>query len=247
MNLEKIEDMPLIIDWSLRHQMAFIFELPTEQVLRSLPRGIQPVEARPGISLMFLGYNDYNPGNVIYGQKQPAFVEITRTFIVQPNLNIDMPLPRFTFFVDRIASNNEIFIKQEIEKLYLPTYYSPSLVVETNEIKTNAIAKDKFGMIQSLINTHPEPVYRDDSFFGQYYTVQDGKLYFGIFYWSGKACIHQRPGKAGGIHEHPYLTELPVHIPAEGSKDPYLQIITAYDQPLIQRFYQPKLIRTLNS
>ncbi len=245
MNLDKIEDMPLVMNWDLRHQMAFIFEVPTENVLRALPRGIYPVEARPGISLMFLGYNDYNPGNVIYGQRQPAFVEITRTFVVQPNLHVDMPMPRFTFFVDRIASNNETFIQQETEKLYLPTFYSPTLVVETNESKTNAIARDDVGPIQSLINTHPHPLYRDDSFFGQYYSVQDGKLYFGIWYWSGKACIHQRSGKAGGIHEHPFLAELPNHVPADCVKEAYLQIITTYDQPLTQRFYQPKLIRTL--
>lgn len=244
MLVEKIEDMPLIIDWDLRHQMAFVYELPTASVVKSLPPGILPVEARPGVSLMFLGYNDYNPGNLIDGITQPAFVEITRFFIVQPDLSIDMPMPRFTFFVDRIASDNSAFIQQEMDVLHLPTYFSPSLTVETNDGRTNAFAKDEFGSIQSLINTHPSPVYRDDSFFGQYYTLQGDELWFGVFYWSGKACIHQRPGDAGGIHDHRFLTESPSQIAPTVIGDPYLQIITTFDQPLTQRFYQPRRIRT---
>ena len=78
-DIRKIEDMELIIDWDLRQQFAFVFEVPTEKILACIPEGlgIRPFEARPGMGLMFLGYNNYNPGNEIYNEKQQRFDEIT--------------------------------------------------------------------------------------------------------------------------------------------------------------------------
>jgi hypothetical protein len=245
MLLDQIEDMPLVIEWNLRHQMGFVFEVPTDGVLKSLPEGILPVEARPGVSMMFLGYNDYLPGNTISGESQPEFVEITRFFVVQPDLSVDMPLPRFTFFVDRIGSNNPVFVQQEKALLHLPTYLNTTMKVETNEARTNAIAIDDRGPIQSLINTHPAPMYRKDNFYGQYYTLDGDELWFGTFYWSGRACIHQRSGDAGGIHDHPFLTESRSQISPNSVGETYLQLIATFDQPLVQRFYRPRLVRKI--
>jgi hypothetical protein len=209
--------MNLIIDWDLRHQMAFIFEIDTEIVRSIIPKEtkLQPYEIRPGVSAVFLGYNDYNPGNVIYGETQPPF----------------------------IASNNPAFVKQEIEVLHLQSYYSPTMISESNTTKTDILVSDEKGMIRKLINTDPNPTYREDSFFGQYYSMQEGKLYFGVFYWAGKVCVHQKKGKAGGDLNHPYLTDLKKTFDAGEFGDCYMQLITSYNEPLVQRFYQPRLIR----
>lgn len=246
-DIRAIEDMPLIIDWDLRHQMAFVFEIDTETAHANIPREtrLQPYEVRPGVSLIFLGYNDYNPGNIIQGEAQPAFKEITRVFMVQPNLSVSMPIPRFTFFVHRIASDNPAFIQQEIDWLHLPSYHTPTMRAESNEGKTDVRIMDDDGLIRELLNTHPNPTYQDDAFFGQYYSLQDGKLYFGVFYWAGKVCVHQRKGKAGGIYEHPFLTDMKQTFDAGKVGDCYMQLITAYDEPLVQRFYKPRLLREI--
>lgn len=243
-DVQEIDGMDLIIDWDLKQQFAFIFEVPTDKIEACIPKeaGVRPMEARPGVGLLFLGYNDYNPGNLINGEPQPAFLEITRFFWVQPDLSVDMPIPRFTFFVDRIASNNHSFIKQEIELLHLPTYETPSLRVETNEDKKEARAFDDQGPIQDLINTHPAPTYIEDSFYGQYYTMQGDHLWFGVFYWSGIACVHQSGGPGGGIHTHPFLTEKPVHLDPSDVGTCYMQMIAAYDSPMVQRFYRPRMV-----
>ena len=239
---ESIEDMPLIIDWDLRQQMAFVFEVPTREVEPTLPAGLQPFEARPGVSLVFLGFNDYNPGNQIYGQAQPAFCEVTRFVMVHPDLAIDMPIPRFTFFVHRIGSNNETFIRQEIEKLHLPSWHSPTLRVESSEDHLSAIARDRDGIVQTYHNTNPRVVWRDEEFYGQYYTVQDGQLWFGVWYWSGEAFIHQRRGEAGGSEEHPFLTESQPRWPAASARRPYMQVISKFDAPAVQIFFQPRCL-----
>lgn len=246
-DIRKVADMDLIINWDIKHQFGFVFEIPTEEVRKVIPAsaGLHPYELRPGISGMFLGYNDYNPGNEIYGEKQPAFQEITRAFLLPPNLSISMPIPRFTFFLHRIASNNPTFIKQEEEKLHLPTYYAPSLQVIANEAKTSAVAKDDKGIIQEWRNTNPDVRYYSDDFFGQYYTIQDNKIYFGVFYWAGEACVHQKPGDGGGIYEHPYLTGSERYMSPDVVGPHYLQIITTFGKPLVQRFYEPRLIREL--
>ncbi|MCG8331298.1 MAG: hypothetical protein MI974_26645 [Chitinophagales bacterium] len=238
---EVVDEMELIIDWDMNHQMGFVYETPTENVEALLPEGIYAFEARPGISLIFLGYNHYNPGNIIYGEPQDTFFEITRFILVQPDLSVDMPMPRFAFYVLQIGSNNKAFIDQEIEKLHLPSYYSPSLVVETDEPKLNAWAKDNDGAIQNYLNTHPKPYFRPDFFWGQYFVVENNKLYFGIWNWEGVLCLHQRKGDGGGGHLHPFMKDLQ----PEYFGNSYMQLITDKNHNLRQRFYQPRFLYNL--
>ena len=246
-DIQSIDGMKLIIDWDLRHQMAFVFEIDTELATTLIPRGsgLQPYEARPGVSLIFLGYNDYNPGNVIYGEKQPAFIEITRVLMVQPDLSVDMPIPRFTFLMHRIASNNPAFVKQEREVLRLNSYYSPSMRSELDEARTSVLIRDADGPMRELNNTHPRPVFRKDQFWGQYFTVQDNKLYFGVFYWAGRVCVHQRRGDAGGELAHPYLSGVDPTLPPGAMRNSYMQLLGTYGEPLVQRFYEQRFVRDL--
>ena len=79
--------------------MGFVYETATQNIEHLLPDGIYAYEARPGVSLIFLGYNDYNPGNEIYGEKHEQFFEITRFILVQPDLSVAMPMPRFAFLI----------------------------------------------------------------------------------------------------------------------------------------------------
>lgn len=241
----RVEDMELVIHWTLRHQMGFIYEVDLATIQALLPRGIQPVEARPGVGLLFLGYNDYQPGNLIGGQSQGRFHEVTRTVLVQPDLSIRMPIPRFTFYLLRIGSENKAFVDQEIRMLHLPSYWSASLRGEANADGTEVRLLDEHGMIHHIKNTHPAPIYRNDSFFGQYYTVEDGKLYFGVWSWRGIACVHQRSGDAGGIFEHPFLTEVEPSLAAGSVGRAYLQVFTRPGDLSEQRFYAPRFIRAL--
>ena len=243
---DHVEDMELIIHWRLRHQMAFIFEIDTAHVLPLLPPGIHPVEARPQVSLLFIGFNDYQADeNTIEGVKQPRFSEMTRTILVQPDLSVRMPIPRFTFFVHRIGSDNKSFVDQEIAKLHLPSYHSPTLKTEVNETGTELWIRDEHGPIQHLRNTHAAPPYRREAFFGQYYTLEEGKLYFGIWSWSGVCAVHQRPGDAGGIFEHPFLTEARGQLPAGRVGPCYQQIFSRPGEISEQRFYAPRLVREI--
>ncbi len=244
-NIDLIEDMPLIIDWNIRHQLAFVFEINTAIIRSLLPKGIEPFEARPGVGLMFLGYNDYYPGNLINGIEQPRFDEVTRFFMVQPDLSIDMPMPRFTFFVHRIGSNNQNFIDQEISRLHLPSFYAEDLIVETHSDKTGGMARTAGGPIQEWKNTNPDPRYYEDSFYGQYFTLQNNELWFGVWFWAGDVCTHQHPGDGGRIFHHPFLDDLEKTIQPEHVGNSYMQLITAFDKPLVQRFFEPRFIGSL--
>jgi hypothetical protein len=238
--------MERIIFWRMRHQMAFIYEADMAAIEHLLPPGIHPVEARPGISLIFIGYNDYLADeNTIGGVVQPRFQEMTRCILVQPDLSIKMPIPRFTFFVHRIGSNNGVFIDQEISSLHLPSFHSPTMDVDVNAAGTELRMFDEHGTIQHLRSTHPTPTYRKDAFFGQYYTVADGKLWFGVWSWRGVVCVHQRPGDAGGIFEHPFLTETQRRLPATALGPSYQQFFSRPGEVSEQRFYQPRFVREL--
>lgn len=242
----QIEDMKLTSEWKMLHQMLFIYEIATEHVKHLLPSGIEPVEAMPGIGLVEFSYNHYAPGNIIYGEEQPIFYELTRSIVVQPDLSIDMPIPRFAFFVDRIASNNKIFVKHEFEKLNLPAYYSPTLKVGMeNLLGHHIIVSDEHGKIREMVNSNPNVIYREDEFYGQYFTVQDQKLYFGCWAWKGKIFTHQSPGYSGSIYNHPYLTESNHEIRGEIFKQCYMQSMSDFNHFPVLRFYESRFIRTI--
>ena len=110
---------------------------------------------------------------------------------------------------------------------------------------TIQVIRDPDGPMRHLKNTHPRPVFRKDQFWGQYFTVQDNKLYFGVFYWAGRVCVHQRRGDAGGEFDHPYLSGLAPTFPAAAMRSSYMQLLGTYGEPLVQRFYEQRLVREL--
>jgi hypothetical protein len=55
--------------------------------------------------------------------------------------------------------------------------------------------------------------------------------------------VHQKKGKAGGIFDHPFLTDMKQTFGPDALGDCYMQLITAYDEKVVQRFYEPRLVR----
>jgi hypothetical protein len=147
-----------------------------------------------------------------------------------------MPVPRFCFFVPRVAANFQPFVDNEARALHLPTAYMPVLCEKQSAPVTVEISDGSITPF-SFINTHNDPTYLDESFYGQYYSVQGDKLWFGIWKWEGTMCEHQIQGAGCSLRNHELLYgDLDVE---RNCSQIYMQMFTKPSTPCIETFYEP--------
>jgi hypothetical protein len=156
--------------------------------------------------------------------------------VVQSDLSIDMPTPKFSFFVWNINADLADFLAVEPAALHLPTTHLPDLSVDFDPDRYAVSLTDGDGRpVASLRNTHPRPSYRPVDFVGQFFTVEHGRLWHGLWQLEGRAMEHQRDGDAGRLHPHPAFRGLPV----DRCDEVYLQIFSDPHGRCVQRFFEP--------
>jgi hypothetical protein len=240
---QNIDNLKVVKEWYYRQQMIYIYEVATKYILGLLPSAVKPFEIRPSISIISIGYNEFHEENLIYGHKVNTFYEFTIAIAVVPNLVIDVPTPRFCFYVPRVGSNNEMFLRHEKENLFLPTYYSPTLEVEYSDNNTSILVRDKDGLIQECVNTNPNLFFETDAFFAQYFTLLNDKLYCGLLYQTAShVATHQKNGDGGRIYDHPFFAVLGENFSTSFVSEPYMQMITRFNTLSTQKFFEPILI-----
>jgi hypothetical protein len=223
---------PLVIDWHLRRHLFFTFEVPTDAVEHLLPRELSCVEVKPGLSLLSVGVLAYHGGH--FGDPtSPPFHEIVCVVHVPPDLSVQMPVPRFSFFAVTVYSDSAGFVEQEARTIYTPTELVPSLRCDWSPDCTGVVVSDDRGPIVTLENSHPSPVYTPTEFHGQHYTLGGGRLLRGIFNWTGVRFEHMQRGGKSKLHPHPFWKSLDVR--RVGGT--YTQMMAPPDGEYHERFY----------
>jgi hypothetical protein len=193
------------IHWQLRKQLLFLYEIDTDALARVIPAGLEPMEIRPGIALCAIECMHYRTGHFRPGYRE--FFELVFGAAVQPNLSIEMPLPKFCIHGISILSDSEEFVEQECRLLFTPTGHAPNLRLEFTEDGTGCDVFDGADPILSCRNTHEAPpVYERKTLWGQYYTDTKG-LQQGIWRWQGELFEHMKNagGDYGRFHAHPFF------------------------------------------
>src|SRR5262245_6173105 len=89
-------DRRCVSEWHIRQMCHFVYEVPAQVVAPLLPAGLSAVEPRPGVALLSVGYVDWLPGN--NEGRWPAFLELTIMVLVHPDLSLEMPTPRYSYY-----------------------------------------------------------------------------------------------------------------------------------------------------
>lgn len=220
-----------LFEWNLNELAQFFFEVPTSLVMPLLPRGIYPQEPRPGVALIDVGFVDWAAGN--WEPDWPAFTEVSVLLAVQPDLSYPMPMPKYAFFALNICADFIEFLKTEPTNLKLPTFYSP-LTPKFDAERYRVEVTSPSGPLMQLTNTQHPVHYEPVDWVGQFFTVEDGILYMGIWQWIGLAAEHQAPGRAGKLFKHPVFRGLDL----EPYDTTYLQLFAKPGTGSIQRFYE---------
>lgn len=200
-----IGNSPLVIHWRLTRHLFFTWEVDTEALQPLLHPGLDLVELRPGISLMSTGVLEYEAGH--FGPASPRFYELVTALHVQPDLSVDMPVPRFSIQATTVYSDSPEFVEQEGRVLYTPTELVPSLTVAYTPDGLGVDVADERGPILRLRNTSDTTDFTAADFCGQHFTDRAG-VQLGKWQWDGVRFEHMKRGDAGRIHPHPHFRGL---------------------------------------
>lgn len=228
------------IEWAFDFDIFFSFEIPTAILKPILPKLIHPQEVRPGVSLIALGLHRFLAGNL--DGSLPAFVEANCSILVQPQLSLGAPPPRFAYYVLYVASSCEGFTKHAAEKDKMPVYQASNLQCTIAPDGERVDVWDDHGPMFTLQNTKPNRTYLHADFFGQIFSFNEAKqqLYLSQIRASGQLCEHQHKGRSfGKLYNHPSLRGLQIN---EHDQNCYLQMITKIGEKGLLTYGKPKRV-----
>jgi hypothetical protein len=201
-SIERVGSHPMTLHWRIRKQVMYLWEIDTDAIAPLVPDPLTPKEVRPGISLFAIEALHYHTDHFRPGY--PEFLEAVLTAAVEPDLSIDMPVPRFCMHAISVISESPEFCEQEGRLLHTPTELVPGLRMEFSE---DGASCDMFDGDQPIVlckNTHPSVAYEPKVLWGQYYTNTKG-LQQGIWRWDGEMFEHMKAGNYGTFHKHPFF------------------------------------------
>lgn len=207
--------------WELDFDLFYMFEIETSKVRSILPSNIHPFEVRPGITLLVIGIEYFKAGAL---GKLPPFAEVNWVIMVQPDLTIDIEMPKFSFFVGNIGATNNEFLDYASIEDKLPAYRSSNLFINIDRQAGIIDVVDEYGLFIKLRSTFPnKKLYQFASFSGQSFSSFNGKLMLKLWNWSGELIEHQTRNESCEIVQHPFFSGIDV---AGCAKNCYYQMIT---------------------
>jgi hypothetical protein len=91
-----------------------LFELPTDQARRVIPKGVEPIELRHGVSLLMPMAFEFTESMV------GAYRELVLSIAVAPLVRAGEPMPRAAFFPFQVATTTRESREHAIERWHLP-------------------------------------------------------------------------------------------------------------------------------
>lgn len=193
-------------DYVIDEHLNYMYEVDTARISPLLPAPLSPKEPRPGRSLVNVGYMKFDATQI--GGLADT-IELTLSIIINPDLSLDMPLPRMSVYDFRIASNCPVFLAHEDEYQKLKGMHLPGLSRRL-EAPGHLDVWDDEGPIFALRNPNPAPIYKYEYATGQYVSDHPSGLHQGVFSWEGVGCEQQADGDCGRLFPHRFYQEIDV-------------------------------------
>jgi len=229
------------IDWPLKNDFVFSFEIPLNQVKPLLPKGMHAMEIRPGVGLCLMALSHFREGCL---GCLPEFSEPNLSIMVQNNLTRRDPsgegrIPHFALYTLNITADNADFLRHAHSIDKMPIYQSQNLSVTLDGFSVKV--KDDHGPIFDLCFSYDNVVdaqFEHNEYFVQIYTEIEGKLYYCSVIWIGRSFEHQKKDTQSRLYPHPFFQGLDV----TEINHCYMQTIAAENSAVV-RFYTPEVLR----
>jgi uncharacterized protein len=225
-------------EWFVDFEIFFIFEIETQRIRHLLPEGVYPVEVRPGMSLFSCLVVNFREGSC---GTLPALTEVMFNLNVQPDLSIDMLLPKFCFHLISFISSEEAGRRHSGEVNRMPVYPSEGLKIEIDRERLRVRVEDRDGLIFALRVTHPSPTFERRRVSTQFSCAKDGDVYLGKLYWGVAELMEQQRHLADCAElnvAHPFWKGVDV-----STAECYMQMVTPGTVDAREQLFTPRKVR----
>ncbi len=227
-------------DWRIERHVAFTLEVPAPPLEARLPAGVSPVRPVPGMALLQLIVARYGAGTL--GSPEP-FDEVVCAALVEPDLSLDMPLPRLTLHVFDVLSNSARFVAHKVPALKMPVHHAPSLEVHHDADAYAVRVADAQGPMFEL-GSPDAAGFKHKAFVGQYFAQHEGALQHSVWAWEGTLFETQR--RRGGhvaLADHPWLASWEVGSLERLRRAPcFMRQHSEPSLPVAMRTYAPRCL-----
>ncbi|UCH10774.1 MAG: hypothetical protein JSU61_02480 [Fidelibacterota bacterium] len=197
MNNPENQDGCLI--WEFDFALSTYYEIELEAVEHLIPKRMSIVEVAPGIALLALTALNFPAGAL---GNLPEFQELIYGLVVTPDLS--RGVPKFAMLILSLSSTNLEHLEHCVSYYKLPVFGQFSCVniqKEPHEVEY----EDEHGLITTMKNVHPNPVYEPGERYFQAFVEEAGDLYVADVLMKGSLFEHQNTGDAGTLYNHPFF------------------------------------------
>jgi hypothetical protein len=195
-NPEKQEGLVI---WEFDFALSSYYEIELEAIENLVHKRLSPVEVAPGIALIALTALNFPAGALGH---LPEFQELIFGLVVTPDLS--RGVPKFAMHILSLSSTNLEHLEHCVSYYKLPVFAQFSCV----NIQKDPHAvdyEDDNGLIATMKNVHPNPVYEQGERYFQAFVEDAGELYVADVLMRGSLFEHQNTGDTGTLYNHPFF------------------------------------------
>lgn len=226
-------------EWFVDFEIFFIFEIATDKIRHLLPSGVHPIEVRPGVSLFSCLVVNFKNGSCGF---LPPLTEVMFNINVQPDLSIDMLLPKFCFYLVGFISSEQAGREHSAGVNKMPVHECRGLRVDLDRQNLSVRVADDDGLIFALRVTDPEPRFEKRFVSTQFTSSVGDDVYLGKLYW-GLGDLMEQQRHLDDCSElngsHPFF-----HGADVTGAECYMQMCTPSTVDSREKLYPPRLIRS---
>jgi hypothetical protein len=187
--------------YGFRDVVGGLFEFPTDNARRILPRGIEPVEPHHGTSVLFISVFDFAESEV------GEYGEVVYSVLVPPLVETGGRLPQAALYSWQVATTTRAAREHAIERWHLPHWMED---VEVDFVRGNGAltAHVKTGGAAALDLTVTDYSWDPVSHLYQSFQRDDSGTYLANILFEGEKSEHEEERGTVVLHDHPFNKDI---------------------------------------
>ena len=193
--------MPVAARYGFRDVVGGLFEFPTDNARRILPRGMEPVEPHHGTSILFVSVFDFIESEV------GEYGEVVYAVVVPPLVTEGGRLPHAACYPWQLATTTRAAREHAIERWHLP-HWMEDVEVEFVRGDRRLTARVKAGGAPAMDLTVTEHSWQRVAHLYQTFQRDDSGMYVNNIVFEGEKSEHEEEAGKIVLHDHPFNKDL---------------------------------------
>jgi hypothetical protein len=199
--------------YGFRDVIGGLFEFPTDNARRILPRGMEPVEPHHGTSILFVSIFDFNESAV------GEYGEVVYAVVVPPLVTGGGRLAHAATYPWQIATTTRAAREHAIERWHLP-HWMEDVAVDWQREAGRLTARVTAGGAPAVELTVTEHSWQPVQHLYQTFQRDESGTYACNILFEGEKSEHQEEAGRIVLHDHPFNKDIVI---SEVYETPFLE------------------------